>query len=93
MKKQEQKNYTLDRAKLNRRETLTNCKYNGKHMDPIGLQPMAGAVLDVGNLASLNGYAYTRIGRCQRMTKDAQQLFACVKTMKIKWWQHKRVTQ
>ena len=38
---------------------------------------MAGAVQDVATSTTLTTYAEAQAGRCQRMTKDAEQFMMC----------------
>ena len=73
-KKQEKKNNALDGAKVGRRELLVVVNTVETHMIPIGAQPMAGSVLDVGNSTTSSRYAKVKAGRCQRKIKDVNQL-------------------
>ena len=54
------------------------------HISPRGLYPMVGTVQDVGNSTTLGGCAGAREGRCQRMTKDAEQFTTHAKMMRTK---------
>ena len=57
--------------KAGRRETMLIVHIEETHMDPRGVEPIMGAVQDVGNSTIFSGYAKVRAVRCQRMTEDA----------------------